>query len=512
MTSAGGGSGGDLATGGDPDDVPDDVPEDDRAAGPPPAAVTAGGTAASHAGTIFGPSLRGLTIALVASVTLVGSEILAVATVMPAVGDDLGRAGYGLAFSLFSVGSIVGVLLAGPATDRIGPWRPYLLGMALFAGGLAVGAAAPHMAVLVSGRLLQGLGAGAIPAVSYAVIGTTYPEAVRPRMLAVLSTAWVLPGVIGPGIAGVVAEQFGWRWVFGGLLPLVVLAAGLAARPLGRLPAAAPAGPGVSARAGERGTLPVLDAIRFAAGVGLLIGAIDRAHLLGAGPLTQALAMAALGVVVAARPSQRLLPPGWWRVRRGIAAAVVTRAMLAYAFVAADAFIPLVLTDVRGRSLTFASLAVSIGTLTWSAGSWVADRTVGRLGPDRLAPVGGGLVAAGVAVQVLLLVGDIPLPLGLLGVPLASLGMGMAFTPLAMLVLDQHEQANTGVASSWMSLFELLGFAFGPAVGGSLVAANPEQPALAEALGVAFLAGALVAASTLLLRRRLHRLARPAIA
>ncbi|MEZ5263270.1 MAG: hypothetical protein R2755_16235 [Acidimicrobiales bacterium] len=106
----------------------------------------------------------------------------------------------------------------------------------------------------------------------------------------------------------------------------------------------------------------------------------------------------------------------------------------------------------------------------------MADRTVGRLGPDRLAPVGGGLVAAGVAVQVLLLVGDLPLPLGLLGVPLASLGMGMAFTPLAMLVLDQHEQANTGVASSWMSLFGLLGFAFGPAVGGSLVAANPEQP------------------------------------
>ena len=43
-------------------------------------------------------------------------------------------------------------------------------------------------------------------------------------MFATLSTAWVLPGVIGPAIAGVVAEQLGWRLVFLGLLPLIAIA------------------------------------------------------------------------------------------------------------------------------------------------------------------------------------------------------------------------------------------------------------------------------------------------
>ena len=57
-------------------------------------------------------------------------------------------------------------------------------------------------------------------------------------MFAVLSTAWVLPGVIGPAIAGTVGENIGWRIVFLGLLPLIGLAGALT---LGALRAVAPA-------------------------------------------------------------------------------------------------------------------------------------------------------------------------------------------------------------------------------------------------------------------------------
>ncbi len=110
---------------------------------------------ATPGGGAWQPGRRGLTVALVGSVTLVGSEILAVATAMPAVAADLGRGGYGLVFSLFSVASIVGVLLAGPAADRRGPWVPFATGMGLFGVELAVGGAAPTMAVLLAGRVLR---------------------------------------------------------------------------------------------------------------------------------------------------------------------------------------------------------------------------------------------------------------------------------------------------------------------------------------------------------------------
>ena len=90
------------------------------------------------------------------------------------------------------------------------------------------------MPVLVAARFIQGLGAGAIPPIAYVAIGRSLPERLRPRMFATLSTAWVLPGVIGPAIAGVVGETFGWRCVFLGLLPLIVVAG--VARPITRSP------------------------------------------------------------------------------------------------------------------------------------------------------------------------------------------------------------------------------------------------------------------------------------
>src|SRR4029079_18773106 len=68
------------------------------------------------------------------------------------------------------------------------------------------------------------------------------PESARLRMFAVISTAWVLPGVLGPGLAGLVAEHAGWRWVFVGLLPLVVVAVGAALPPVRPVPPSSAAG------------------------------------------------------------------------------------------------------------------------------------------------------------------------------------------------------------------------------------------------------------------------------
>src|SRR6266511_2629869 len=128
---------------------------------------------------LFAPARRALTIGLVLTVTLVAFEALAVVTILPVIKDDLG----GL----------------------------------LFAAGLVIGGLAPSMLILVLARALQGIGAGAIPATAYAAIGRSYPEALRPRVFAVLSTAWVVPGLIGPALSALVATHLSWRYVFLGL-------------------------------------------------------------------------------------------------------------------------------------------------------------------------------------------------------------------------------------------------------------------------------------------------------
>ncbi|HYJ73445.1 MAG TPA: MFS transporter, partial [Actinomycetota bacterium] len=168
------------------------------------------------------PARRGLTIGLVLTITLVAFEALAVITILPTIKDDLqGISLYGWVTSAFQLGLLVGIVVAGGQADRRGPAPPFVAGVLVFVAGLTIGGLAPSMLVLVLARGLQGLGAGAIPAVAYAAIGRTYPEALRPRVFAVLSTAWVVPGLIGPALSALVAVSVGWRWVFLGLLPLV---------------------------------------------------------------------------------------------------------------------------------------------------------------------------------------------------------------------------------------------------------------------------------------------------
>ena len=186
---------------------------------------------------LWSPKRRALTGGLVLTITLVAFEALAVSTVMPIVANELGdQALYGWVFTAFFLGSLIGIAVVGGALDRGGLGRPFAIGLGLFAVGLLIGGLAPSMAVLVVARFIQGLGAGAIPPIAYVAIGRSLPEHLRPRMFATLSTAWVLPGVIGPALAGVVGEFLGWRYVFLGLLPLIAVAGLLTIRSVVAVP------------------------------------------------------------------------------------------------------------------------------------------------------------------------------------------------------------------------------------------------------------------------------------
>ncbi|HEV7605155.1 MAG TPA: MFS transporter, partial [Candidatus Limnocylindrales bacterium] len=217
--------------------------------------------------SLWRPDRRPLTLGLVLTITLVGFEALAISTVMPIVARELGGLElYGWVFSAFFLGSLIGIVVVGAAIDRGGLALPFAAGLGLFAIGLLGGGVAPSMPLLVAARFLQGLGAGTIQPIAYVAIGRTLPDALRPRMFATLSTAWILPGVIGPAIAGTVGEAFGWRYVFLGLLPLIALAGLLT---LGALHAVAdaPVSTDPSLAVSRRGRLPL--AIVVALGSGL---------------------------------------------------------------------------------------------------------------------------------------------------------------------------------------------------------------------------------------------------
>ena len=82
-------------------------------------------------------------------------------------------------------------------------------------------AVAGSWSVLLVGRALEGLGAGALGVVTYASTSRVYPREMYGRMLALLSSAWVLPSLVGPAFAGFIADELSWRWVFVLLLPFL---------------------------------------------------------------------------------------------------------------------------------------------------------------------------------------------------------------------------------------------------------------------------------------------------
>jgi len=441
---------------------------------------------------------RTLTIGLVLTITFIASEALAVVTVMPVVAHDLGGLDlYGWVFSAFMLGSVVGIVVAGREADRRGPALPYIAGVLLFAAGLTVAGLAPSMPVLVAGRALQGLGAGAVPAVAYVAIGRSLPDRLRPRMMAVLSTAWVAPGLAGPAASATVAHLFGWRWVFLGLVPVVLVTGALAIPALLRLGRARHTR---TARAEEH---RVVDGLGAAAGAALFLAGLTELSGSGAGPVIGALLVVA-GVSIGIPVLRRLLPAGTLLARPGLPATILSRGVLTFAFFGADAYVTLTITTVRHHSPGLAGVAVTGSTLGWTAGAWMQARLSERWEGRRLVRTGLAIVLGGVAAMALVLSPSVPVAVGLAAWTVAGAGMGLAYAPISLMMLREAPAGREGWASASLNLADVLGTAIGIGIGGAAVAAvvRAGQP-VATGVAIAFAVAVAVAAAGLVVTRRL---------
>jgi MFS family permease len=457
---------------------------------------------------LWAPAHRALTTGLALSTTFIAAEALAVLTIMPRVARQLGDVRlYGWVFSAFMLASVVGTVAAGREADRAGPARPFAVGVALFALGLALAGAAPSMGVLILARAVQGLGAGAVPAVSYLAIARSLDGPLRARMLAVLAGAWVFPGLVGPLLSAEVASTLGWRWVFLGLIPLVAAAGALALPALARLgPAAATAAvsddadtpKGTLHEGGHASEHSLADALRVACGAGLALAGL-AAH-----ELALAVALLAGGVALGLPAVRRLLPAGTIAARRGLPATILSHGLLNFAFFGADAFITLAVTGVMHRSTTAASLVVTAPALTWALGAWLQARLTDRWDGRRLIRTGVALLIGAIVAMALSLHRSASLGEPLAAWSVAGLGMGLAYSPGSLMMLRQVPDGREGWGSASLNLAEVLGVALGTGTCGAVIAAaSAHGSSMSGAISGAFALTGLAALVTLVLTRRL---------
>ncbi|MCB1273783.1 MAG: MFS transporter [Leucobacter sp.] len=412
----------------------------------------------------------GVTLGAIALVFLAAVEALAVTTVMPVVSAELhGEELFALSLSGPLATGVIGMVVSGAWSDRGGPRAPLYFAILLFMLGLLVAGAAPDIYTFVVGRLVQGLGGGGQIVALYVVVARLYPPELHSRMFASFSAAWVVPAMVGPFLAGAVAEFLHWRWTFFGVAGLTVLAflrmaPRLRGAPLGPVPDATE---GEGAGAGADPTLPTAGAAERAGGsitVRLVLATIVAVAAIGAGfaaelrPSTGWLVAAAC-VVVAGFAIRPLLPRGTLLIRRGLPSVILMRGVIAGAFFGSETYVPKLMMERFDFTPTFAGLALTVAGLTWTVASFTQGRYGERLGSTRIAMIGIGLMIAGVGgVLVSALLGVAPW-LVVVGWGVGGAGMGLLYPWLSVLTLAYSTPQNSGFNLSALSISDSAGAA-----------------------------------------------------
>ena len=402
-------------------------------------------TPTSDVGGILSPTYLATTIGVFSLIAFNAFEAMAVTTVMPTISDALDGFGlYALAFAAPLASGVVGTVAAGAWCDRRGPGGSLVASLALFTLGVLTAGLAPSMEVFVAGRIVQGLGTGALIVSLYVVVGVVYPARLRPSIFASFAAAWVLPSLFGPAVAAFVAGAFGWRWVFLGIVGLVVLAAFLVA----------PVVPGLRTdRAGATapGSRMVWAGVAALAVLGVeLLG--SEASLVG----TAAALVAAVVVLTAVRP---LTPRSTLRAGRGLPSVIGTRGLMSAAFFCSQSYIVFVLQEKWDVSAGEAGIALTVVGVVWASASQVQARLGERLTSERAMAIGSAMLLGAAVLMWLAVRLDLhPLVAGGSFV-VAGAGMGLGFTRTGVAMLAASSDADRGFNSSALTIADSIGAA-----------------------------------------------------
>lgn len=424
--------------------------------------------ATENAGSVMRPPLRAVTIGLLASVGIIAFDGLGVTTALPRIAGELGGLStYGWAVSALMLASVIGTVVAGTIADRRGPRAPYLTGLIVFAAGLVISATAVQWPIFLLGRIVQGLGMGAIMSMAYVAVAIVYPPVLQARALALLSGAWTVPSLIGPLISSVLAEAASWRILFYALVPLVAVAGLVTLRGLPAPQTAAAAEP---SRAESGVTRQLVFSIGLAVSAAVVLAGLEQQQSL---PLL--LGMVVIGGIVMLVTLRQVTPAGTLTARRGVPAGIATRASLCAAFFGIETFLPLAMTELRGASLTTAGLGIAAGAFVWVGGSMYQSRHEERRGTRtrRTDSVLGLLIlAVGITIiTVTVLSTAIPVFVAIIGWIIGGFGMGLAYNASTAETFSETEPEAIGQMSGTVQMAQTLGTATIAGVGTAILSA-----------------------------------------
>lgn len=451
-----------------------------------------------------------LLIALAQFVVIMDTSIVGVA--LPRMQEDLGFSPENLSwvFNAYVIAFGGLLLLGGRLGDVFGARRMFATGWMVLLAGSAVAGFAGNVAVELSGRGLQGVGAALIAPAALTLLMKTFGSSPKELggALALYGAAAPAGGTAGVFLGGVITEYMSWPWVFFINIPLALLVLALVAK---SLPAD---GPRIA------GSVDIAGALLVTAGLAVGVFAIVRAPEVGWastetwGTLIAAVVLLALFILVQARRREPLMRLSIFRIPN-LAAANLAQLLLAAAWIPMWFFLNLYLQQVLGYS-AFPSGAALLPMTAFTMITMIvfAPRLTAKFGPKAMTVSGllalsGGLLWLSFArVDGNFWVDVLPASL------LAALGMSLAFIPTLGTAISSAPPQEGGLASGLVNTSYQVGSALGLAAMTAIAAANGASeignlPALTTGFASAFigaaiiaLAGAVLAAMTLQGRNR----------
>ena len=420
--------------------------------------------------------------------------------------------------SIYLLGYVAPLLLAGLLGDWVGRKVMFLAGMALFTAASLWCGMAVSAPMLITARGVEGLGAAAMAPQTMAFITAIFPPDERGTPIGIWAGVGAFAAAVAPVIGGGLIAADGWRWIF-----FVNVPTGLAGLLFGSriLP---------GGRARRAGRVDVTGAVLAGLGLPALVFCLQngQAYHWGriAGPVTVVEILPAGVALLAAfviwqhySVATPLMPLELFRHRNFTVASL---AVITVAFALSGIILPLMLflqTGLRlsplAAGLLAAPQAVAAGVAGPLAG-WLSD----RVAPRMLIRCGLVSFAAGITVLALSVNQGVSRWIIVIGLLLNGTGTGLAFSPLVNIATRGVPQQLMGSASGVYNTARQLGSVLGSAVVGALLETQVAvRPTLSQAvhwtllLPVAVLAGGFAVSLGLTGRRPAERAGgRPAAA
>jgi DHA2 family methylenomycin A resistance protein-like MFS transporter len=378
------------------------------------------------------------------------------------------------------------LLSGGVFADRFGRKRVFLAGVVVFTAASVLCAVAPSIGWLITGRVVQGIGAAALSPASLALIAAANPvPQERVKAIGLWAGFSGIGLAAGPLAGGILVETFGWPAIFFVNVPIGAVLLLVGVRILGE-----------SRNPGAR-AIDIPGTILSVLGVGALTYGLIEGGSRGwtspviLGSFAAALVVLAVFVAVERRSSTPMLPLGLFRQRLFTVsnAAMVT---VGFALMGSAFFFSQFFVYVQGSSILLAGLQTLPATLAMVIVSPFAGRFAARYGFRIVVTTGLALAGLG-----LLALGFVHANTGYGNVwwRLAIVGIGFALTmsPLTGAAIAAVGPQEGGLASGVSSTTRQIGAVLGVAVLGAIVRTQELGGASFEAgLNAAFVVAGVV--------------------